>query len=39
MLNADDPRVAAMRTAHRTHDLYGQSRSADVRAEDVEYLR
>ncbi len=37
VLNADDPRVAAMRSAHQGRTiLYGQSTQADVRAEDVE---
>jgi UDP-N-acetylmuramoyl-tripeptide--D-alanyl-D-alanine ligase len=36
VLNADDPRVAAMQTAHHGRTiLYGQSEKADVRAEDV----
>jgi UDP-N-acetylmuramoyl-tripeptide--D-alanyl-D-alanine ligase len=37
VLNADDPHVAAMQTAHYGRTiLYGQSEKADVRAEDVE---
>jgi len=37
VLNADDPRVAAMRSAHPGRTiLYGRSERADVRAEDVE---
>lgn len=37
VLNADDPRVAAMRNAHEGPTiLFGQSPGADVRAEDVE---
>ncbi len=37
VLNADDPRVAAMRSAHRGRTiLYGRSAEADVRAEDPE---
>jgi UDP-N-acetylmuramoyl-tripeptide--D-alanyl-D-alanine ligase len=40
VLNADDPRVAAMQTAHRGRSiLYGQSPNANVRAEDVELSR
>lgn len=40
VLNADDPRVAAMRNAHAGRTiLYGLSESADVRAQDVELLR
>jgi UDP-N-acetylmuramoyl-tripeptide--D-alanyl-D-alanine ligase len=38
VLNADDARVAAFADAHPGRTiLYGQSSSADVRAEDVEY--
>ncbi len=38
VLNADDPRVAAMAAAHRGRTiLYGESPAAHVRAEDVEY--
>ncbi len=37
VLNADDPRVAAFAEAHRGRTIFfGQSRKADVRAEDVE---
>ena len=37
VLNADDPRVAAMQSAHQGRTiLYGQSAEAGVRAEDVE---
>jgi len=37
VLNADDPRVAAMRTAHQGRAItYGMSPQADVRAEDVQ---
>jgi UDP-N-acetylmuramoyl-tripeptide--D-alanyl-D-alanine ligase len=39
VLNADDPRVAAFRSAHPGHSvLYGMSPDADVRAEDVRLL-
>jgi UDP-N-acetylmuramoyl-tripeptide--D-alanyl-D-alanine ligase len=39
VLNADDARVAAFAGAHRGRTIfYGQSRAAQVRAEDVEYL-
>jgi UDP-N-acetylmuramoyl-tripeptide--D-alanyl-D-alanine ligase len=38
VLNADDPRVAAFAETHRGHTIFfGQSRKADVRAEDVKY--
>jgi UDP-N-acetylmuramoyl-tripeptide--D-alanyl-D-alanine ligase len=38
VLNADDPRVAGFATAHRGRTVtFGQSPSADVRAEHVEY--
>lgn len=40
VLNADDPRAAAMRSAHRGRTIvYGLSASADIRAEDVELRR
>jgi UDP-N-acetylmuramoyl-tripeptide--D-alanyl-D-alanine ligase len=39
VLNADDARVAAFAGAHPGRTIfYGQSRAAQVRAEDVEYL-
>ena len=38
VLNADDPRVAAMASAHAGRTiLYGHAAEADVRAEDVDY--
>jgi UDP-N-acetylmuramoyl-tripeptide--D-alanyl-D-alanine ligase len=40
VLNADDTRVAVFASAHRGRTiLYGQSTSADVRAEDIEFSR
>jgi UDP-N-acetylmuramoyl-tripeptide--D-alanyl-D-alanine ligase len=40
VLNADDPRVAAFASAHRGRTiLYGQSATADVRAENIEFSR
>jgi UDP-N-acetylmuramoyl-tripeptide--D-alanyl-D-alanine ligase len=37
VLNTDDPRVAAMKTAHKGRTIsYGTAQQADVRAEDVQ---